>query len=127
MSDLPSLGSIFRQTLEADQSFIFKHEHEPVGDWLLEFRGEIVATGGYLTHYNPPYVDIYMEVRDDMRRRGLGSYLVQEIKRVAGVNKKIPCGRCNLDNVGSMKAMVRAGMTPCAHRVEATIKSMNSR
>jgi len=119
---LPGLGAIFRRATEADQSAIFKHEREPVGDWLLEFGGEIIATGGYLSHYNPPYVDIYMEVRGDMRRRGFGSYLVQEIKRVAEENRKISCGRCDVDNHASLKTMVRAGMVPCAHRITAKIK-----
>jgi GNAT superfamily N-acetyltransferase len=33
-------------------------------------------------HYNPPYGDVYMEVAEPFRRRGLGAYLVQELKRI---------------------------------------------
>jgi hypothetical protein len=101
---------------------IFAHEREPVGDWLLQYRGEVVATGGYLSHYNPPYVDIYMEVRADMRRKGFGSYLVQEICRIAEASGKIACARCDVDNEASMKTLARAGMVPCAHRVTAKLK-----
>lgn len=54
---------------------------EGVGEWMIESAGEIVATGGILFHYNPPYGDIYMEVAEPHRRLGCGSYLVQEPKR----------------------------------------------
>jgi hypothetical protein len=33
---------------------------EPVGEWLIEDEGFIVATGGIAQHYNPPYGDLYM-------------------------------------------------------------------
>jgi hypothetical protein len=48
---------------------IFAHHHEPVGDWLLDRAGDVVATGGTLHHYNP-YADLYMEVAEPHRRRG---------------------------------------------------------
>ncbi len=118
----PNPGAIFRRRIEGEQPAIFAHEWEPVGDWVLEVAGEIVATGGYLTHYNPPFVDLYMEVREDMRRRGLGSYLLQEIRRVAEENRLVVCARCNIDNVASMKTLARAGLVPCAHRITAKIK-----
>jgi len=35
----------------------------PDGEWVLEVSGSIAAAGGVLTHYNPPYGDIYMKVR----------------------------------------------------------------
>ncbi|MEP6729459.1 MAG: GNAT family N-acetyltransferase, partial [bacterium] len=65
-------GVIYREGTPADKHRIFDHTVEPVGDWLLEFGGEIVATGGILCHYNPPYGDIFMEVAPSHRRRGFG-------------------------------------------------------
>src|SRR4051812_33660958 len=46
---------------------------------VIEIDGGVAAWGGILFHYNPPYGDIYMEVREQFRRRGVGSYLVQEL------------------------------------------------
>ena len=75
-------GAIFREVAEADKERIFEHKVEPVGEWLLVVDGGIVATGGIATHYNPPYGDLFMEVDEPHRRRGYGSYLIQELKRV---------------------------------------------
>lgn len=123
-SVIPNPGAVFRPRAEVDQSRIFGHTREPVGNWVLEFEGEVVATGGYLTHYNPPFVDLYMEVREDMRRRGFGSYIVQEIKGVAEENQHRACARCDIDNIASLRTLTRVGMVPCAHRITAKIKSV---
>jgi len=66
----------------APKAHIFPHQREPSGDWVIEVQGAVVATGGFLCHYNPPYGDIFMEVAEPARRLGFGSYLVQELKRV---------------------------------------------
>ena len=58
-------------------------KREPEGDWLLlDGYGEVAAKGGILYHYNRPYGDIWMEVAEPFRRRGFGTYLVQELKRI---------------------------------------------
>jgi hypothetical protein len=48
-----------------------------------EHAGAIVATGGIALHYNLPCGDISMEVDEPLRRRGFGSFLVQELKRAS--------------------------------------------
>jgi len=45
-----------------DVGRIFPHQHEPVGEWMIEVAGEAVATGGAPHHYNPPYGDTYMDM-----------------------------------------------------------------
>jgi GNAT superfamily N-acetyltransferase len=120
-SNIENPGVLFRRNTASDESRMFIHSREPVGDWVLELGHEIVATGGYLRHYNPPYVDIYMEVRDDVRRRGFGSYLVQQIGRQAVESGMIPCARCDIDNTASAKTLSRAGFVPCAHRIAGRI------
>jgi len=110
---IPSAGAVVRPLSAADRGLIFERTGEPVGDWGLDLGGEIIATGAFATHYNPPFVDLYMEVRPDQRRRGYGSYLAQELKRLAVAADKMPCARCNLDNVASRKTLLRAGMIPC--------------
>jgi GNAT superfamily N-acetyltransferase len=105
----------------ADADRVFPHTVEPIGDWGLERGGEIVATGGILHHYNPPYGDIYMEVAASHRRQGLGSYLVQELKRICYEAGVIPAARCHQDNVGSRLTLQRAGLFPCARIVRGRL------
>lgn len=75
---------------DADRESIFPHTREPVGEWGLEVAGQVVATGGLMLHYNPPYGDIYMEVAAPYQRRGYGSFLVQELKRSATRGEAFP-------------------------------------
>jgi GNAT superfamily N-acetyltransferase len=105
-------GSL-REVTEADKQRIFEHKGEPVGDWMIESDGAAVATGGALFHYNPPYGDLYMEVAEPHRRRGYGSYLIQELKRICYETGKTPAARCNASNTASRKTLQRAGMLPC--------------
>lgn len=54
-----------------------------------------------------------MEVREPARRRGVGSYLVQEVKRVCYEAGRVPAARCSPENVGSRRALEKAGLLPC--------------
>jgi GNAT superfamily N-acetyltransferase len=116
---LPSVR--FRKVSEADRDRIFLHKLEGVGDWLLEADGEIVATGGIYSHYNPPYGDISMEVNERFWRRGFGSYLVQELKRICYEIGKAPAARCNVANVASRATLQKAGFLPCARILRGVI------
>ena len=102
----------FRRTLPEGDA-VFAHHSEPVGDWLVEAEGVVVATGGFLCHYNLPYADIFMEVSEPARRQGIGSYLVQEVKRVCYEAGKKPAARCDPANVGSRRTLQKAGLLPC--------------
>ncbi|AMY12082.1 hypothetical protein LuPra_05354 [Luteitalea pratensis] len=90
-------------------------------EWQLQLDGETVATGGILFHYNVPYGDIYMEVAEPFRRRGLGGYLVQELKRVAYALGGVPCARCSPENVASRRTLQQAGFVPFAHILNGSI------
>jgi GNAT superfamily N-acetyltransferase len=79
---------------------------------ILPPRVDTVATGGLMFHYNVPYTDIYMDVAEPFRRRGFGSYLVQELKRLAYELGSIPCARCDPSNIGSRKTLQKAGTRP---------------
>jgi GNAT superfamily N-acetyltransferase len=103
----------FRRITPEERDAIFPHYSEPVGDWGIEWKGEIVATGGFFCHYNPPFGDIFMEVSEPARGRGFGSYLVQELKRVCYAAGKKPAARCNPDNHASRRTLQKAGFLPC--------------
>jgi GNAT superfamily N-acetyltransferase len=108
---------VFRPITPEEKPSIFEHHGEPVGDWVIEAGGAVVATGGFLSHYNPPYGDIYMEVSESARRRGYGSYLVQEIKRVCYEAGKKPAARTGPENIASRATLQKAGLLPCGHIV----------
>lgn len=91
------------------------------GSWILERGGDVVAAGGVLCHYNPPWGDLHMEVDEGHRRRGYGSYLVQELKRACYEMGKRPAARCDAANVASRATLQRAGMLPCASIVVGDI------
>ena len=84
------------------------------GEWRLDVDGVAAGKGGILFHYNKPYGDIYMEIDEGYRRRGLGSYLVQELKRRAYEFGAIPAARCNPANVPSRRTLQKAGFEPYA-------------
>jgi GNAT superfamily N-acetyltransferase len=82
----------------------------------------VVAAGGdILFHYNRPYGDIYMKVAEPFRRRGVGTYLVQELKRVCYQGGSVPAARCNPTNIASRQTLQRAGFVPCGHIVKGTV------
>jgi GNAT superfamily N-acetyltransferase len=90
------------------------------GEWLLEVDGTVAGKGGILFHYNRPFGDIYMEVSEPFRRRGLGSYFVQELKRECRELGSVPSARCNSTNVASRRTLQRAGFVPVAHILTGT-------
>ena len=116
-----SPGTIFRPLAGGEGDGVFAHTHEPVGEYVLEHAGEVVATGGLTFHYNPPFADLYMEVAAAHRRRGFGSYLVQRLKRVCREMGHVPAARCDDTNLASRRTLERAGMTPCGRIAEGGI------
>ena len=82
-------------------------EDELGGEWVVEVNGKVVAAGGVLHHYNPPYGDVFMAVDEGARRQGLGSYLVQELRRVCHESGTIPSARCNPSNEASQRTLRR--------------------
>lgn len=115
-------GATFRPIHRAERGNVFRHESEPVGDWVIDVGGEIVATGGLMFHYNPPYSDIYMEVAGPWRRRGVGAFLVQQLKQVSHGMHKIPAARCGAANIASYRTLERAGMVQCGWIVTGNLR-----
>jgi GNAT superfamily N-acetyltransferase len=103
----------FRRITDEERATLFKPDNEAPGDHCIEYGGSVIATGGVLFHYNPPYGDIFMDVEKSHRRRGFGSFLVQELKRTCYEMGKVPAARCNIKNVASRRTLEKAGMLPC--------------
>lgn len=123
----PPAGVVFRPMTPEDASRAAEQnlECDPNSDaqYLLEHDGVIAATGGILFHYNRPYGDIYMSVAQPFRQRGLGSYLVQELKRTCYETANVPAARCNPTNQPSRATLQKAGFTPCGHILTGKIPS----
>ncbi len=119
--DVP--GAIVRPRNKDDQ--VFDHRVEPLGDYVLELGGEIVATAGFLTHYNPPFADLYMEVRPDCRRRGYASFILQEVKKACYAAGKVPAARCGIGNQASRGALLKAGMKVCGFMLLGHVRPAN--
>jgi GNAT superfamily N-acetyltransferase len=118
---LACIDGIFRKRCDADGPGLFGRPEETLAQWVVEANGEIVAAGGYLTHYNPPYADIFMEVAEGSRQRGYGSYLVQELKRICHEAGKRPAARCDPSNLASRKTLEKAGLLMCGEMLVAKI------
>ena len=119
----PANGAILRRVTCEEEIQTCLERRQGGGEWLLEVNGALAAKGGVLFHYNRPYGDIYMEVMEPFRRRGLGSYLVQELKRACYQLGAIPAARCDSTNVASRRTLQRAGFVPCAHILRGSIAS----
>ena len=108
-----------------NEDTIFQHAIEPVGEYVLEHRGEIVATGGFMLHYNVPFADLYMEVREDSRRKGFASFLLQEVKKECYLHGRVPAARCPVENLGSRKSLIRAGMAIAGYMLTGAVTRMS--
>jgi GNAT superfamily N-acetyltransferase len=115
VTSLASPGGVFRAARPEDG--------DPGGEFVIECDGAIVAQGGFLCHYNPPYGDIYMGVAETARRRGFGSYIVQELKRVCYEAGRRPSARCNAANAISRRTLEKAGFLVCGRLLTGTLTS----
>lgn len=92
------------------------------GGYVLEQNDEIVAEGGLMLNYNMPYADIYMNVKEGFRQQGLGSLIVQELKKEAYLMGRVPAARCNINNPASKATLLKAGFRCCGFRLRGALK-----
>ena len=116
---LSPVGATFRGATSTEVSDVPKDQLKWHG--VVEVEGKVAATGGILFHYNRPYGDIYMDVAESFRRRGLGSFLVQELKRVCYEGGNIPAARCNPGNIASRRTLQKAGFVPCGNILNGSV------
>ena len=114
---LPPQGATMQRVTSEKESVLCFQARAGASEWLMRLDAKVVGTGALLFHYNHPYCDVAMEINEEYRRRGLGAYLVQELKRIAYGMGGIPAARCDPNNVASRKTLQRAGFVPFAHIV----------
>ena len=111
LTNLTQPNFIFRKKRPEDLSW----KKEELGDYVIENNGEIVANGGFLLHYNIPFADLYMEVKKEYRRKGLGSFIIQELKKECFLEGRVPAARCNISNIESKATLLKGGMKVCGY------------
>jgi len=115
MTALAVQGAALKRVTPEKESVCCFQERAGQSEWTLELNAKPVGSGALLFHYNYPYCDVAMEINEECRRRGLGAYLVQELKRIAYEMGGIPAARCDPNNVASRKTLQKAGFVPFAH------------
>jgi GNAT superfamily N-acetyltransferase len=111
------MGAGFRGTTADDIEVLRQKDLDDGAGWAVIMNGEIAGAGDVLYHYNRPYGDVYMKIAEPFRRRGLGAYLVQELKAVCRAGGHVPAARCNVQNLPSRKTLQRSGFVPCGNIV----------
>ncbi len=111
------VGAGFRATTAEDSEALRQRDLDDGAGWVVLMNGEIAGAGGVLYHYNRPYSDIYMKIAERFQRKGLGAYLVQELKAVCLASGSLPAARCNVQNLASRKTLQRSGFVPCGNIV----------
>ena len=120
LTDYKIPGIVFRHREESDS--VFAHTFEPAGDYVLVKAEEVIATGGFMLHYNKPFADLYMEVKENYRGMGFGSFLIQELKRECYLTGRVPAARCNIQNGASKASLLKAGLAVCGYMLTGEIK-----
>lgn len=110
-------GAHVRARTASDIEPLRQHELDDGAGWVVTLNGQLAGAGGVLYHYNWPYGDVYMKIAESFRRKGLGAYLVQELKAACRANGRVPAARCNVQNLPSRKTLQRAGFVPCGNIV----------
>lgn len=114
-------GVAFRAATAEDKGAMAAQELDESAKWVVTVAGEVAGAGDILYHYNRPYGDVYMAVGAAFRRRGVGAFLVQELKRVCREGGSVPAARCNVRNVASRQTLQKAGFAPCGHILTARV------
>jgi GNAT superfamily N-acetyltransferase len=116
-TQLMQQGCVFRTTAAGDVEQLKMLELDDGAGWVVTLNGAIAGAGGVLYHYHRPYGDIYMKIAEPFRRRGLGAYLVQELKAACRAGGSVPAARCNIANRASRRTLQKAGFVPCGNLI----------
>jgi len=89
---------------------------------VLERGTEILAVGELRERAQwVPFADVGMIVKKEHRRNGIGTYVLTQLKREAKRRGLTPICSCDANNVGSRKAVERAGFVAYQRIVEFSL------
>lgn len=78
--------------------------------FVLREKGELIASSECrLSNTQEPYADVGMIVATAHRCKGVGSYMLARTKEFCYARNRLPICSCEAGNLGSKKAIVRAG------------------
>ena len=103
---------------------VFGKKEEDKGSFVLEVENQVVADAGYMCHYNPPYADVYMDVAQAHRKKGYGSYILQEVIKNSKAAEKIPAARCKMENAASRACLLKVGFKEVGHMLFGEIDAL---
>lgn len=124
-SDLSN--SVFRKAKKSELNDIMRFDQANTGsgEWIEAFlqerlsreelfvlydRQTLVATGECIpSQKQPPYADLGMVVAQSYRRRGLGSFILTQLKKHCYEAGWKPICSCEASNLASKKAIEKAG------------------
>lgn len=110
---------IFRKKNPEDQQFA--KPNQDLGGFVLEKDGKVIATGGFLLHYNKPFADLFMEVEKEHWRKGYGTLILQEVKRECYLSGRVPAARCNISYAASKATLLKAGFKIAGNMIAGEI------
>jgi GNAT superfamily N-acetyltransferase len=116
-TSLEPVGAGFRATTADDTEALRQLDLDDGAGWVVIMNDEIAGAGDVLYHYNRPYGDVYMKIAGPFRWKGLGAYLVQQLKAACRASGSVPAARCNVQNLPSRKTLQRSGFVPCGNIV----------
>jgi len=73
---LPNHGATLKRVTTEEESRLCFEARRGNSEWQIQLEPQTVGTGGLMFHYNHPYCDVYMEIIEAYRGRGLGAYFV---------------------------------------------------
>lgn len=113
-------GSVDMESVESGFEDLKGYIRSVMGDhhiFVLRENGELVATSECrVSRTQEPYADVGMIVAEKHRRKGLGSYVLARTKDFCYERHLKPICSCEVDNIGSQKAITRAGFVS-RHRI----------
>lgn len=96
--------------------------------FLYEEGGSILASGECrLSDTQPQYADLGMIVQKSQRGKGLGTKMLNTLASLAESKKRIPICSTTVDNIGSQKAIAKAGFfrTHIIFRMELSFPNLS--
>ena len=109
--DANRIRTFFKNEIGFEDSFGYTDNLIQRGEiYVVEEDNEILATGECrLSDSQPKYADVGMVVKQNNRKKGLGTSVLSELVKVAYKNNRIPICSTTVDNIASQKAIERAG------------------